>query len=88
MEAERIRRQGRRGRANKESRKWDQKSIPLGNCNRRTHTAALVTLTLAAKVLSAMSAAFCSASVEEAFQISALFLPLSPNPPRFHLRWS
>ena len=39
--------------------------------------AALVTLTLAAKVLSAMSAAFCSASVEEAFQISALFLPLS-----------
>ena len=52
------------------------------------HAAALVTLTLAAKVLSAMSAAFCSASVEEAFQISALFLPLSPNPPRFHLRWS
>ena len=26
-----------RGRANKESRKWDQKSIPLGNCNRRAH---------------------------------------------------
>ena len=73
-------------RANKESRKWDQKSIPLGNCNRR---GAVVTLTLAAKVLSerCILLCFCRRSVSN-FRLLPSSLYLSPNPPRFHLRWS